>query len=282
MSNGIPIKSVPQSVDDEVALELQQFVVPLFIPRSQHSEPPIRLVGSGTLVQIEGTYHVLTAAHVWNVWKETRDAEQVGLVISSSPLEFKVPRDAITVKEVWDRENSEWGPDLALLQLPPSDVSTIKAHKSFLNLTLQKAALGARPARTEKGLWTITGMVEQFSEVHRYPESSIVEATAPVRACFSMIQQTHEREGYDYLDLGAMLHLPGAPSRFGGMSGGGLWEVGVSMAKSGKISWDGKRYFRGVAFWQSEVSDGRRIVRCHGPQSIFTRAWELWQLPCGG
>lgn len=254
-------------------------MVPLYVPQSHYSEPPLRFIGSGTLVQVEGTYHVLTAAHVWH---ETRGAEQVGLIISSSPLEFKVPRDAITVKQEWDRKNPEWGPDLALLQLPPSVVSTMKAHRSFLNLTLQKASLGTRPARTEKGLWTITGLVEQFSEVHRHPESSIVEATAPVRTCFSVIQQTHEREGYDYLDLGAMLHLPGAPSSFGGMSGGGLWEVGVLMAKSGKISWDGKRYFRGVAFWQSEVSDGRRIVRCHGSRSIFTRAWELWQLPCDG
>lgn len=278
MSNCIPIKSIPQSLDDEVALELQQFVVSLYVPRSQHSEPPLRFIGSGTLVQVEETYHVLTAAHVWH---ETRDAEQVGLVISSSPLEFKVHRYVITVKQVWDRENAEWGPDLALLQLPPSVVSTMKVHKSFLNLTLQKAALGARPVRTEAGLWTITGMVEQFSEVHQHPESSIVEVTAPAKAFFSMIQQTHDRKGYDYFDCGVMVNLPGVPLSFGGVSGGGLWEVGVSMAKSGKISWDGKRYFRGVAFWQSGVSGGRRIVRCHGPRSIFTKAWELWQLPCG-
>lgn len=274
------IESIPQGVFDEVSLGLQHYVVPLFILRSQHSEHDMRFIGSGTLVQIEGTYHVLTAAHVWY---EARDAEQVGLVITASPSLFVVPRDVIAVKQVWDRENSEWGPDLALLQLALPFVSTIKAHKSFLNLTLQKAALDARFARTEKGLWwAITGMVGQFSEVHWHPESSTLDATAQACAFFSMVQQTHEREGYDYLDFGAMLNLSGAPSSFGGMSGAGLWEVGLSMTKSGKISWDGRRHFRGVAFWQSGDSERRRSVRCHGPRSIFVKAWESWQLPCGG
>lgn len=71
------------------------------------------------------------------------------------------------------------------------------------------------------------------------------------------------------------MQLPGVPLSFGGVSGGGLWEIKLSMTSSKEISWDEKRYFRGVAFWQSEVSDGYRMIRCHGPKSSFEKTWEL-------
>ncbi len=122
-------------------------------------------------------------------------------------------------------------------------------------------------------------MVGQFSEVQRYPEARTIEANVKGRALFSGVRQTHWRNGYDYLDLSAKLELPDVPSSFGGVSGGGLWEVGLSMTKSGTISWDGKRQFRGVAFWQSSPCNGRRVIRCQGPLSIFEKAWGLLALP---
>ena len=239
----------------------------------------MRFIGSGTLVEIQGTHHILTAAHVWH---ETRDGDRIGLVLTPSPSKFVIPRGTILVKQLRDRKNPEWGPDLALLQLARPDVSTIAAHKSFLNLAQEKATLAVHPSATEKGLWAVTGMVGEFSPVQRFPEVKTIEAIAQARAFFSTVQQTHQRGGYDYLDFGAKLELPGVPSSFGGMSGGGLWEVGLSMAKSGTISWDERQHFRGVAFWQSEPFDGRRVIRCHGPRSIFESAWESWELPRGG
>lgn len=226
-------------------------------------------------MEIEGTHHVLTAAHVWH---ETRDAEEIGFALTAYTSAFAIPRDAIPVKTLWSCENPEWGPDLALLELPRAFVSRIGAHKSFLNLTQQRAALAVQPPALRR-CWAVTGMVGQFSEVQTRPAEGIVEASIQARAFFSGIQETHQREGYDYFDAGAKVELPGVPSSFGGVSGGGLWEIGLSMTKSGTISWGGKRYFRGVAFWQSPLSDGRRVIRCHGPQSIFERACGLWALP---
>src|SRR6185295_8094041 len=91
------------------------------------------------------------------------------------------------------------------------------------------------------------------------------------QAFISAVQRTYERNGYDYFDLGANLQLSGVPSSFVGVSGGGLCQINLSMAKSGTTSWDGKRYFRGVAFWESEKTDGHRMIRCHGPNTIFER-----------
>jgi hypothetical protein len=223
-------------------------------------------------VEIEGSSYILTAAHVWHA---TRGVEHIGLVLTDQQSSFMMPRDSICAKELWNGKVSEWGPDIALLRLAPPVIPTITARKSFLNLARQKEALTSCSPATENGLWAVTGMVGEFSEFQSHPETRTIEGHVHGTAFFSSVQQVHQRDGYDYFDLGANLQLPGVPLSFGGVSGGGLWEIKRSMTKSGAISWDGKRYFRGVAFWQSEVSDSHRMIRCHGPKSIFEKAWEL-------
>ena len=92
-------------------------------------------------------------------------------------------------------------------------------------------------------------MVGQFSEIHTYLDTKTIDANVQRRAFLSTIVETYQRNGHDYVDAGAKFEVPGVPSRFGGLSGGGRWEVGLSMIKSGKVFWDKKIYLRGVAFW---------------------------------
>jgi hypothetical protein len=202
------------------------------------------------------------------------------LALTAYPTAFSMPVDAIVAQTIWNCSIPEWGPDLALLRIPQPFVARIQAHKSFLNLSQHKAALTQRPPELDR-LWAVTGMIGEFSEVEGDPEVRTIDASVHGRALFSGIHHTHEREGYDYLDTTAKLALAGVPSTFGGVSGGGLWEIGLSMKKH-VISWDGSRRFCGVAFWQSAVDDGRRVIRCHGPRSIFEAAWNSWALPQAG
>ena len=276
MNEDIPIKDIPQKVLDDGILVLKNFLVALFIILPEKQQPRPRPIGSGTFVEIEGTQYILTAAHVWH---KAREAEKIGLVLTDYQSSFMVLRDGISAKGLWDGKISEWGPDIALLKLAPSDVAAIKAHKSFLNLVKQKGALAEYSPVIEKGLWAVTAMVGTLTEVQLDPEQRIVTCHIQGEAFISAVQQTHERNGYDYFDLGAKLDLPGAPSSFVGVSGGGLWQIRLSKAKSGEISWDGKRFFRGVAFWESKESDDDLIIRCHGPKSIFEKTWDSWALP---
>lgn len=272
------IEDIPQRVLDEVILALKNYLVALYtvLPHKQQSQPQPIAIGSGTFVEIEDAYYILTAAHVWN---EVRREDKIGLVLTDHQSSFMVLRDGISSKELWNGSISEWGPDIALLKLLPSDVSIIKAHKSFLNLSKQKGALAESPPVIEKGLWAITGMVGELTEVQLNPEQRTVTCHIHGEAFISAVQQTHEQNGYDYFDLGAKRDLPGVPSSFGGASGGGLWQIRLSKAESGEISWDEKRFFRGVAFWESKQPGGRMIIRCHGPKSIFEKAWSTWALP---
>jgi len=184
----------------------------------------------------------------------------------------------VRVKLAWDGNISEWGPDLALLELPNSVVSTIEAHKSFLNLVQQKEMLAEETLSPQIGPWVVTGMVGELSQFSHQSETKIVKATAGARALFSGLDQVYQKDGYDYLELIADADLRDVPQSFAGVSGGGLWQIRLFKDKSERITWDEKRHFRGVAFWQSAITDRQRRIRCHGPQSIYEKAWELRKL----
>jgi len=272
----VPLEEIPRTVDDEAGGELLNFLVPICALSPRESDADFRLIGSGTLVEISGRHHILTAAHVWDA---TRHADRIGLVLTTRhPSRFAMPRDTVTPRVLSGRGSLEcWGPDLALLEIAPVCVGVIRAHRSFLNLARQRESLGAQPPAIEKGYWAITGMVEELSDVRSDSSSGIITANIEARAFFGGIRYSYEREGLDYLDFGAKPHLAGLRRSFGGMSGGGLWEIGLSRATDGVIRWS--RHFRGVAFWEERESDDRMLVRCHGPQSVFDRAWTEWALP---
>jgi len=181
VNGDIPIKDIPQNVLDDVILLLKNYLVAVYIvlPEKQQSRP--RPIGSGTFVEIEGTHYILTAAHVWH---KARESEKIGLVLTDYQSSFMVLRDAIPYQELWDGKVSEWGPDITLLKLAPSDVATIKAHKSFLNLAQQKEALAACPPVIEKGLWAVTGMVGEFTGFNQIPRQELLHVTSTGKRSF--------------------------------------------------------------------------------------------------
>lgn len=260
---------------DHVQNELGNFFVPI-LGQSGSEPPDLRLIGSGTLVQINGVRYILTAAHVWH---RANDFEIILLGLASRAVSLcPIPRTHIVAKELWSEDDARWGPDLALLAITQSHASTIGAHKSFLNLSQQRAVLLERPSEIDKKLCAITGMEGETSMISPDPGTRTIDAHINCQAFFSAVNCIHDHGEYDYLDIGVQLTLPGVPFSFGGVSGGGLWEIDLLRNKSGEILWNGKKYFRGVAFWQSERSDGRRVIRCHGPRSIFEKAWIDWEL----
>jgi hypothetical protein len=279
LSNGIPIKDIPQGLMDEVMASLKNYVVAFSVVIPERPRSRLRMIGSGTLVEFEGAHYIMTAAHVWHA---TSVADQIALALTDHQSTFTIPRGSLLVKVLWSGELTEWGPDMALMKIPSSFIPTISAHKSFLNFALRKENFQTAPPTIENGLWAVTGMVGEFSEIQDHPETRRLEAHVHGEAFFSVVQDTHEHGGFDFFDLGADLRLTGVPSSFGGISGGGLWEIKLSRSASTKeIRWDQKRYLCGVAYWQSEGSTNRRVIRCHGPKSIYETAWERWALSTG-
>ena len=79
----------------------------------------------------------------------------------------------------------------------------------------------------------------------------------------------HESDGFDLFDF-EVTYGPGSdsPVSYEGMSGGALWRVYCIKDDDGQLSVVDKKVF-GVAFHQSELSDQKRIITCHGPRSVY-------------
>jgi len=83
----IPIKEIPNSIDNEVILLLKNYLVAIYIVLPDKQQPLPRPIGSGTFVEIEGAHYILTAAHVWHKAKES---EMIGLVLTDHQSSFMV------------------------------------------------------------------------------------------------------------------------------------------------------------------------------------------------
>ena len=79
MSNGILIRDIPQALMDEVMVALKNYLVAFYVLMPERSISRLKMIGSGTLVELEQGHHILTAAHVWH---KTREADKVGLVLT--------------------------------------------------------------------------------------------------------------------------------------------------------------------------------------------------------
>lgn len=266
----ISITDIPMAVWDEVEEGVGYYFVPILTARKYKGKTLARLIGSGTLIDIDGKRYILTAAHVWH---EAEGVDLLYLLLKKKPGRalVKIPHASISARTLWEEDSSEeWGPDVALLEIPPPQLATIEAYKSFLNFRQQLADLSENPPKIKDSVWLIYGVVGEFSQVGVGDEGRI-DTKLVARAFIGGVIQTHAIDGFDYYDAGMELWLPGIPASHGGVSGGGLWQVNVSISESGAFRWDGRRRLRGVAFWESPVSDQKRIVRCHGPRSVFDR-----------
>jgi len=217
------------------------------------------LGGTGSLVAIEDSHYILTAAHVWQKFV-AKGIEGVGLTLrENEEHQFVLERKMIAASPVpnvgiWGKE---WGSDLTLLRIPPEYRGDIERSKVFRNLTMKPLEPPAEPLQ----LCVLMGAPEvdvDFSE--GIPDMRI-------NAFFCHVSARHTRENFDYLDLEMDLTFPGIPENFGGVTGGGLWRALVYGLPNGKIDWQLSPPM-GVAFYQSPPENNERIIRCHGPESI--------------
>lgn len=161
------------------------------------------------------------------------------------------------------KEWSEWGPDLVLLSVPAEDVVRISVYRCF---------------------WNLAGRVDidaEVLEVHILMGTPAALGT--INETYADLQITgletrHARGEFDYLDYEIDLSFP-VPRNFGGVSGGGVWQVYVYWSTStGEVDW--KMSLHGVAYYQLPIIAERTTIRCHGPQTIQATLAEATKASC--
>ena len=85
------------------------------------------------------------------------------------------------------------------------------------------------------------------------------------------VNKEYDQGDFDYLEFPVEYKKRyEGPRRFGGCSGGGLWHIQVEREVSGEIVIK-EKILSGVAFYETRLSDGKRIIKCHGRKSIYQR-----------
>jgi hypothetical protein len=107
----------------------------------------LKFAGTGSLVLVDDSPGILTAAHVWEVLKS---AVKMGITLTDKinhKCLIDVPAVVPTIirgSDGWD----EWGPDLAFLRIPVELVGGIKAFQVFEDLK-------APPKPLHAELWNV-------------------------------------------------------------------------------------------------------------------------------
>jgi hypothetical protein len=231
----------------------------------------LTMAGTGTLVSFRDSHYFLTAAHVWE--KKLKDCESIRIPLKGeAPCRFAISPEEIVpyggpIPACWN----EWGPDIALLRIPPERVgSFIAAGRPFYPLSMKRERLlgGAvgelwflMGAPALRGKITLESAIPELQGMNVIPDGSRYSGSR-----YSSINLPPEyRAQFDFVDFSIDTSLPDVVPDFKGVSGGGLWRVYVFKNAEGQT--ESFKILDGVVFWQEPIAGGM-LLRCHGPQSL--------------
>lgn len=269
--DSIRLGDLPQPLLDELTPQLKQYQVALLGIRRRSQEDPISYIGSGGFIERRRNRYLLTAAHVW---EGLARFEEIGLCIRESVHDTMISRDDIVPYVVYDRSNRDWGPDIAFLKLSQRAIGVIGEERRYLALDGKLEAQTVPKPDPSSGVIAVVGAPAQASDIGRQ--------TAALHAgpWIGGIEACHDRNGFDYFDIGADIGSGQLPEFFGGISGGPAWQVFLQRSRTeGGFTWKGAPDLLGIVLSQSRPERGKCIVRCHGPKSIYLEGPRLAGVP---
>jgi hypothetical protein len=251
-------------VRDTILYQAYASTVALFAVSEHGQDQSLELAGTGTLVEVDGSQYILTAAHVWGEVLKT--ASKVGISLPEN-RDHSFLMDVSTVVPVGPPKPdswNEWGPDVIFLRIPQAHVGAIRAFRTLYNLSFKGISEQEKIAlkTTHLELWVFIGAPHEFG---KFPAKNY--ADIQINAFFASAPVAHLKNGFDFLDFKGETSLPGVPKSFGGVSGGGLWKI-LAYASPATGNIDSMATLEGVAFYELPVDDNHSVIRGHGPKTI--------------
>lgn len=247
---------------NELATFVRHYTVAFVILPETSIESP-QPCGSATLVTINAAHYFLTASHVW---EKLEQAHNIGVTIVPNDNYFQIPTERLRATGPSRPAAEDEGPDIVLLGIPAEELGEIAARKSFYPLEppwnrppLKATCVEVRILMGSPGeAATITPAT---SDAPKSLDLTIQAVMADPNS------RTFTRGEYDYIDSTEISGAHGFPHSYGGFSGGGLWRVQIYCdPKTGKR--ESRHGLEGMAFHQSDLQDGHRVIRCHGRRSV--------------
>lgn len=265
----INILDLPDELTDSICAHISQFSVALLRIFIEASIEQIQLIGSGTLIIVNGFPAILTAEHVL---AQLRDSDQLGLLTSyrGNPHRYTFNQNHIVVHKIAKGDDDSKGPDIGLIALPETNIGRLKGEKSFFSIDKRRTRFSKGFIKSDHGFWFTSGFPGEF-EVDLAPDRGFAAIKGYQGLCgISGIKKEYVDSGYDYLEMSIEYSSdnPELPASFGGVSGGGVWQVPLSKNSGGHLEAD-EYVLSGVVFYQTKLEGNHRLIRCHGRRTVY-------------
>ena len=269
--SSISIKCIPTSLLESVTAHISDLTIGLSkIVGSQDSED-VQLLGSGTLVKAGGVHAILTAQHVLKLLPTTG---RLGLILSKSTRRDTIDVQGVSYLDLGRGTLDCEGPDLAVIVLSATIASTVAARKSFYDLDKHRERALTNPPERQYGVWCNIGFIDEKTVEEPGRDGYTKIRGFCLYAGFGGPEDAPVyRDGFDFISMPVTYSSsPGIPKSFGGMSGGGLWQIQLIKKESGIEA--GELLLSGVVFYQEALSNMCRNIICHYRESVYKTAYE--------
>ena len=253
---------------NKIIRELKNYSLCLVWLKNKGRKEEGGLLGSGTLIKIKNKYCILTAGHVVNCIN-FKKCEFIGFSIGEDSPRLGVEKKYVETMDIYCKNNNEFGPDIGLIIINDDEkIGWLKAKKMFWNMDLEKEKTLLNK-NDDEGAWCICGSPDELTEIKNKYVGYDETLGFHNNAWLAGLERKYEKKEYDYYEFSAIYGEGNdSPNSFGGVSGGGAWQIKVGRAKGGNLVIIDYRLI-GVAFYQSSIVNNKRIIRCHGIKNIY-------------
>ncbi len=155
---GIRITDIPSEFFQSATKRIINYLIGIVrIIETERKEDAV-LIGSGTLVDINGTLGILTAHHVIDALPSHGN---LGFIVSEQLHRPLIEAQALVNISIAKGSNPSIGPDLGFIKLPHTIIGLLKARRSFYNLSKNRERILHKPPANNLGLWCLSGIPDE-------------------------------------------------------------------------------------------------------------------------
>ncbi len=269
MNDIILLKDLPRDLFDAVVQDLAMYTIAFLHLEKAAAGKQVELLGSGVLVSIGNIRAILTAHHVVQTLPRTG---RLGLLLEKTPVPHTVDAGGVAFLEIARGGRDSDGPDIAAIVLAPQIASAIAAKKTFFDLKSHREQLLNNPPELRDGVWFAQGFLEERTVVTPDPDGLGITKGFYNFSGVGGPKNSFQIDEHDYFEFPVSYESRHtAPTSWGGMSGGGLWQIPLKRQGSELVHLS--PLLSGVLFYQQPTTETECGVKCHGRRSLYEVAY---------
>jgi hypothetical protein len=225
MTDILLLKHIPETLVASVIETLALHTVAFLRIEKHAGGRDANLLGSGVFVSAGKQRAILTAHHVL---EQLEGATRIPLFLQKAREPHTIDAAGVQLLKIARGRDEAVGPDLGALVLAPQIAGALETKKVAYNLDRRRDQLLNDPPPLDLGPWFAQGFLEERTAVMPAPDDG-----EPTKYFYNFTgmggpDEIHTIGEYDYLDFPVSYEArEGSPVRWGGMSGGGLWQVPI-------------------------------------------------------